>query len=153
MPVSKKPRRKATSTQPQPKTKTAVAGGALPNRRAIESYLAATAARSRDDAIARAQDVMYEAWDRTTSRSRIALADKALTISPLCADADNLLAAEARYDGRSPRSLRARTRSRRARARSQRSARCVSLKTPDFRVQNRRAYLGSSSNSMAISVT
>src|ERR1700676_1758143 len=97
MPVSKKPRRKATSILPQPKTKTktAVAGGALPDRRAMESYLAAVAARSRDDAIAKAQDVMYEAWDRTTSRSRIALAHKALTISPLCADAYNLLAAEA----------------------------------------------------------
>ena len=41
MPVSKKPRRKAASTLPQPKTKTAVAGGALPDRRAMESYLAA----------------------------------------------------------------------------------------------------------------
>ena len=61
----------------------------------MESYLAAVAARSRDDAIAKAQDVMYEAWDRTTSRSRITLAHKALTISPLCADAYNLLAAEA----------------------------------------------------------
>src|SRR5271154_7435447 len=95
MPVSKKPRRKATSIQPQPKTETAVAGGALPDRRAMESYLAATPARRRDDAIAKAQDVMYEAWDRTTSRSRIALAHKALTISPLCADAYKLLAEEA----------------------------------------------------------
>jgi tetratricopeptide (TPR) repeat protein len=95
MPVSKKPARKATSILPQPKTKTAVAGGALPDRRAMESYLAAIAGRSRDDAIAKAQDVMYEAWDRTTSRSRIALAHKALTISPLCADAYNLLAEEA----------------------------------------------------------
>ena len=95
MPVSKKPPRKATSIQPQPKTKTAVTGGALPDRRAMESYLAAIAGRSSDDAIAKAQDVMYEAWDRTTSRSRIALAHKALTISPLCADAYNLLAAEA----------------------------------------------------------
>ena len=95
MPVSKKPRRKATSILPQPKTKTAVAGGAVPDRRAMESYLAAVAARSRNDAIAKAQDVMYEAWDRTTSRSRIALAHEALTISPLCADAYNLLAAEA----------------------------------------------------------
>ena len=31
---------------------------------------------------------MYEAWERTTSRSRIALARKALDISPLCADAE-----------------------------------------------------------------
>jgi hypothetical protein len=38
---------------------------------------------------------MYEAWERTTSRSRIALARKALGISPLCADAFVLLADEA----------------------------------------------------------
>ena len=38
---------------------------------------------------------MYEAWERTTSRSRIALARKALTISPLCADAYVLIAEEA----------------------------------------------------------
>ena len=61
----------------------------------MESYLAATAARSRDDAIGKAQEVMYDAWEGATSRSRIALAHKALTISPLCADAYNLLAAEA----------------------------------------------------------
>jgi tetratricopeptide (TPR) repeat protein len=39
---------------------------------------------------------MYDAWERTTSRSRIALAHKALGISPLCADAYVLLAEEAR---------------------------------------------------------
>jgi tetratricopeptide (TPR) repeat protein len=38
---------------------------------------------------------MYDAWDRKTTRSRVALARKALRISPLCADAYNLLAAEA----------------------------------------------------------
>ena len=61
----------------------------------MESVLAAIGTRSRDDAIAKAQEVMYEAWDRATSRSRIALAHKALAISPLCADAFNLLAEEA----------------------------------------------------------
>ena len=69
---------------------------ALPDRRAMESYLATIAGRSRNDAIAKAQDVMYDAWERTTSRSRVALARKALGISPLCADAYNLLAEEAR---------------------------------------------------------
>jgi tetratricopeptide (TPR) repeat protein len=38
---------------------------------------------------------MHEAWERNTSRSRIALARKALGISPLCADAYVLLAEEA----------------------------------------------------------
>ena len=95
MPVSRKPRT-AASTLPKTKSKTETpVAGALPDRRAMESVLAAIGARSRDDAIARAQEVMYEAWDRATSRSRIALAHKALAISPLCADAYNLLAEEA----------------------------------------------------------
>jgi tetratricopeptide (TPR) repeat protein len=61
----------------------------------MESFLAAIAGRRGDDAIAKAQDVMYEAWERNTARSRIALARKALRISPLCADAYVLLAEEA----------------------------------------------------------
>lgn len=93
MPVSKKPRRKATPTPPH--LKTAAASGALPDRRAMESYLAAITGRNRDDAIAKAQEVMHDAWERTTSRSRTVLAHKALAISPLCPDAYNLLAEEA----------------------------------------------------------
>jgi len=61
----------------------------------MESFLAAIAGHRGDDATAKAQDVMYEAWERNTSRSRIALARKALGISPLCADAYVLLAEEA----------------------------------------------------------
>lgn len=79
MPVSKKPRTKAASRTPP----RAAAVPALPDRRAMESYLATIAGRSRNDAIAKAQDVMYDAWERTTSRSRVALARKALGISPL----------------------------------------------------------------------
>src|SRR5215469_9461678 len=89
--VSKKPRSKPVAkTSPK-----ASAPAALPDRRAMESFLAAIAGRRSDDATAKAQDVMYEAWERTTSRSRIALAHKALGISPLCADAYVLLAEEA----------------------------------------------------------
>lgn len=61
----------------------------------MESYLAAFGGRSRNDAIGRAQNVMYQAWEATDSRQRMALAHKALSISPLCADAYNLLAEEA----------------------------------------------------------
>ena len=39
--------------------------------------------------------MVYDAWERTTPKSRIALARKALAISPLCADAYNLLADKA----------------------------------------------------------
>ena len=90
MPVSKKPRRKAA---PAPARRTAAASVALPDRRTIESFLAELG-DSRDDAVSAAQQVMYEAWDATGSRARIALARKALAISPLCADAYNLLAEE-----------------------------------------------------------
>src|ERR1700731_3076408 len=88
MPISKKPRSKAAlriSTK-------AGAAAALPDRRAMEGFMAGIAGHRGDDATAKAQDVMYEAWERTTSRSRIALARKALGISPLCADAYVLLA-------------------------------------------------------------
>ena len=92
MPVSKKPRSKAAL---RTSTKTGAAA-AVPDRRAMESFLAALSGHRGDDATAKAQDVMYDAWQRTTSRSRIALAHKALGISPLCADAYVLLAEEAR---------------------------------------------------------
>ncbi len=93
MPVSKKPPRKATPTSPRPKA--AAADLVLPDRQAMESYLATIAGQSCHDAIARAQDIIYDAWERATSRSRITLARKALAISPLCADGYNLLAEEA----------------------------------------------------------
>jgi len=91
MPSSKKPRSK-TVVKASPKASPIAA---LPDRRAMESFLTALGARRGDDATAKAQDVMYEAWERTTPRSRIALARKALGISPLCADAYVLLAEEA----------------------------------------------------------
>src|SRR4051794_24209304 len=91
MPISKK-RRSKTALKTSTK---AHAPAALPDRRAMESFLAGIAGHRGDDATARAQEVMYEALERTTSRSRIALARKALGISPLCADAFVLLAEEA----------------------------------------------------------
>jgi tetratricopeptide (TPR) repeat protein len=87
MPVARKPGRKTTTARV-----TSATSLDLPDRRAMESFLAAIGSRQDDD---RAQQVMYEAWDQTASRSRIALARKALSISPLCADAYNLLAEEA----------------------------------------------------------
>ena len=91
MPVSKKPRRKKAAPVAQRKVD---AIGNLPDRRTMESFLAALAGRPRDESLAEAQDLMYQAWESTNSRSRIALAHKALAISPLCADAYNLLAGE-----------------------------------------------------------
>ena len=90
MPVSKKPGRKPASAAEAE----ASATSALPDRRAMEAFLAGIAGRSREDALEKAQQVMYDAWEKTTSRARISHARKALGISPLCADAYNLLAEE-----------------------------------------------------------
>jgi len=66
----------------------------LPDRRAMEGFMSAVGGRRASDATAKAQEVMYDAWDQTSPRARVALAHKALAISPLCADAYVLLAEE-----------------------------------------------------------
>ena len=60
----------------------------------MESFMSAIGAPRAKSATDKAQDVMYQAWDQAEPRKRIALANKALTISPLCADAYVLLAEE-----------------------------------------------------------
>jgi hypothetical protein len=92
MPVSKKPPGKASPDASQK----AVAGWNLPDRVAMKSFLSTTTARRRREAIEKAQDLVYDAWERATARSRIALARKALGITPLRADAYSILAEEAR---------------------------------------------------------
>ena len=64
MPLSKSRARKVPS-----KSRKAGVPAVLPDRRAMESFLAAIAGRRGDNATAKAQDVMYEAWERITSRS------------------------------------------------------------------------------------
>lgn len=66
MPISKKPR---TKTAPKASTR-GQAAAALPDRRAMESFLATISGRRRNDAIAKAQDVMYDAWERTNPATR-----------------------------------------------------------------------------------
>jgi hypothetical protein len=64
MPVSKKPRTKKTG-------KTASRSGAatpvLPDRRVMERFLAAIGERDSDGPTEKAQDVMYAAWEQTSS--------------------------------------------------------------------------------------
>ena len=91
MPVSKKRRRKKSNPQSSKGTSTRVA---LPDPRAMEAFMSAISGREADDAMAETQQVMYDAWNQTSSRVRVALAHKALAISPLCADAYVLLAEE-----------------------------------------------------------
>jgi tetratricopeptide (TPR) repeat protein len=92
MPPSKKPRKKPTVASPAKKTAAAPAQGAA----ALEALLASLrgGAGPADDAIDAAQDVIYDAWEAPTKKQRVALAWKALAISPLCADAYVLLAQE-----------------------------------------------------------
>lgn len=69
---------------------------ALPDRRAMEGFMAGLFGRvsaSANGAVDEAQEVMYEAWEASGAQ-RIALANSALEISPLCADAYVLLAEE-----------------------------------------------------------
>ncbi len=48
-----------------------------------------------DGATAKAQHVIYDAWEQRTKRGRLAFARKALRLSPLCADAYVILAEDA----------------------------------------------------------
>ncbi len=66
----------------------------LPDRRAMERLLKAFGGGEADDAVAKAQDIMYDAWDTDSKARRVALANKAIEVSPLCADAYVLLAQE-----------------------------------------------------------
>jgi tetratricopeptide (TPR) repeat protein len=50
--------------------------------------------RTRPDPLETAQEIIYDAWDASDSRKRVALAKRALSLSPLCADAYVLLAQE-----------------------------------------------------------
>lgn len=91
MPVSKKPRRKKSNLESSKRTSTVVT---IPDRRAMEGFMSAIGGRRANDATAKAQQVMYDAWDQTSAPARLALAHKALAISPLCADAYVVLAEE-----------------------------------------------------------
>src|SRR5258708_3026223 len=58
--------------------------------------MARTPTANTQAALDRAQELMYEAWDAESPKRRIALAEKALSLSPLCADAYVLLAGHAK---------------------------------------------------------
>jgi hypothetical protein len=75
MPVSKKPRRKKSNPRSSKGKSTRVT---LADRRAMEGFMSAIGGRRANDATAKAQDIMYEAWDQTSPRARVALAHKAL---------------------------------------------------------------------------
>lgn len=67
----------------------------LPDRDAMDDYVRRIPAERRAAALLGAQQEIYDAWEKSTTRARVSRARKALAITPLCADAFNLLAEEA----------------------------------------------------------
>ncbi len=60
----------------------------------LEALLSQLGASRTSDAVDEAQEIMFDAWDCDDRRRRVALARKALKVSPLCADAYVLIAQE-----------------------------------------------------------
>src|SRR5215207_513155 len=87
MPQAKKPRKQTAGTEPED-------GAHLPDRRAMEAFLAPLGGRQAGSALQKAQELMYRAWETRGRQARLALAKRALKTSPLCADAYVLLAEE-----------------------------------------------------------
>ena len=61
----------------------------------MESYLRNLGRRSADEALGKAQNLMYKAWEAHGTPSAVTLANRAIKTSPLCADAYILLAEQA----------------------------------------------------------
>jgi tetratricopeptide (TPR) repeat protein len=60
----------------------------------MEAFLAPLSGSQADAALHEAQELMYRAWETAGRQARLALAQRALKTSPLCADAYVLLAEE-----------------------------------------------------------
>ena len=86
---------------------------AVPDRRAMTAFLAALGDHGGDrhraeHPTAKAQHVIYDAWEQRTKQSRVALAHEALRLSLLCADAYVILAKETARSAEERRDLFAR---------------------------------------------
>lgn len=92
MPSTGTPRRKAANDTPRK----AAAAKPVPDRSAMDAYEAQRTAGQRASDLERAQELVYDAWEAATRAACIRLAHKALAVSPLCADAYNILADHAR---------------------------------------------------------
>lgn len=67
----------------------------LPRREVMEGAMESIFGGGKGRAVDKAQNIMYDAWEAATSKRAVALARKALEISPDCADAYVLLAQQA----------------------------------------------------------
>jgi len=91
-----KPGKKAANKKAKQKRSDSLGAGSVPSLQSMESLLSGfgAMARKKPSAVDEAQDIMYDAWEATTRKQRVALAKKAIEISADCADAYVLLAAE-----------------------------------------------------------
>lgn len=91
---TKKPTKKKTTPKKKLKQKDAdSATFEFPSLQSMEGLFAGIGLGGRQsDAVAEAQQLMYDAWEAPTRQRAVALAKKALSISPDCADAYNFLA-------------------------------------------------------------
>ena len=89
--MTKKPSRAGKRIGPK-----SIVGGSI-EIRMIESLLDQLGG-AQTTAIEAAQEIIYDAWEAADRRKRVALAKKALALSPLCADAYVLLAQETARD-------------------------------------------------------
>ena len=71
-----------------------VEGEVLVSRQVIEAMFSQLGSTRHSRAVDEAQEIMFDAWECDDPKRRVALARKALTVSPLCADAFVLLAQE-----------------------------------------------------------
>lgn len=68
--------------------------GAVIDLQAIQALLDNFGRSARADPLQAAQELIYDAWEAPSRRKRVALAKRALDLSPLCADAYVILAQE-----------------------------------------------------------
>jgi hypothetical protein len=57
--------------------------------------MASKPSRKELSALQKAQDIVYAAWEESSETRRLALAGKAVEVSPLCADAWSIIAGHA----------------------------------------------------------
>ena len=91
---TKKPAKKKTRARKKPKQQAANSAVVeFPSVQSMEGIFAGIGLGGRQsDAVAEAQQLMYDAWEAPTRQRAAVLAKKALSISPDCADAYTFLA-------------------------------------------------------------
>ncbi len=94
-----------SKSRPKKKVQASPAKFVLPDAQAMDTFLFVLGDKEAADALNRAQDVMYDAWEQTKPSLATSLAHGALALSPICADAFVLLAQKAAKSAREAKDL------------------------------------------------